>query len=616
MNKKMLPILAALLLMAGVNSAIAQSFEDFIIETRGDTVVVIDAIESGLNNTLHDAIELDVDPPEGRVYELVPNGIYWFTRQLNTPEDRPLVIAGADYTRLVQSDSELEPPNIHGTTVDGSATNGGFFQVRNDVTFKNLIASASATNNSQGWHVVIARSAGNTITLDNVLMEHNNWIFVHSNDFAGTKVHISDSYFLNMSGEPILRNGGIYDNSRNPTSELVVENSTHVMAQGQFYKFRSFKFDKAFFNHNTFVNVANNVLVGWGHHTNLTVTNNLFVNSNATPYFPGKNFSSTDQDSLAHGIINVAHLPEDDAAFEQYTMYGKERKILVFNNGVFWDDRLDDIVVQLNNMESRDRSDWVTQMITMNSRTQEIFNDNERYPLMNEGNWVMGGDPDFIEPRGLMTDMIDELVISIVDLADQGTRVFPKWRMPGNETSRGGDDGLMPYPDWPIPANLAYNNSAYLTAGLGNLPLGDLNWFPESKALFNEWKEELHAELESAIDDGRDPEYRSLVTSIEDPAMLPNTPTRFELSQNYPNPFNPATQIRFTLQSNADVKLDIFDVTGRLVGTLINDSMNAGSHSVTWDATNQSGAPVGSGVYIYRLTVGEEVQSRSMTLIK
>ncbi|MCA1803055.1 MAG: T9SS type A sorting domain-containing protein [Rhodothermaceae bacterium] len=610
MKNKMLPIIVALLLMAGVNPAIAQSFEDFITETRGDTVVVIDAVESGLNNTLHDAIELDANPPEGRVYELAANGIYWFTRSLQTPEDRPLVIAGPDYTRLVQRDSELEPPNIHGTTVDGSATTSGFFQFRNDITFKNLIASPSATNNAQGWHMIVAASAGNTVTLENILFEHNNWVFVHSNDYEGTKLHIRDSYFLNMSGEPILRNGGIYDNSRNPTGELIVENSTHVMAQGQFYKFRSFKVDKAFFNHNTFVNVANNVLVGWGYHTNLTVTNNLFVNSNATPYFPGKNLSSTDQDSLPHGIINVAHLPEDNDSFDDWTLYGAERKILVFNNGVFWDDRLDDIVVQLNNMEARDRTDWVTQMITMNSRTQEIFNDNERYPLMNEGNWVMSGDPDFIDHKGLMTDMVDEIIPSIVDLANEGTIVFPKWRMPGNETSRGGDDGLLPYPDWPIPANLAYNNSEYLTAGLGNLPLGDLNWFPESKALFNANKDDLHAELDNALNEGRNPVFTG--TSIDNPSIQPNTPTSFELSQNYPNPFNPTTSISFNLPKSQEITLKVFDMLGREVATLINSEQYAAGQSVV----NFDASSLGSGVYIYRLTVGEEVQSRSMTLIK
>lgn len=612
MSKKMLPLLVVLVCVVGINSAVAQSFDDYIIETRGDTVVVIDALDSGEDNTLPNAIELDAAPPEGRVYELVPNGIYWFTRQLNTPNDRPLVVVGADNTRMVQSESDMMPPNIHGSTVEGAATNGGFFMFRDDLTIKNIISSASATDNSQGWAWTEARTAGKTITLENVLFEHNNWIFIQSNEVPNTSIHIRDSYFANMSGEPCRRNGGVYDNTSHPTAELVVENSTHVMAQGMMYKFRGFHFERAFINQNTFVNAAGQLFASFGYHTNLTVTNNLFVNSNVQGYFPGLDADETDQDNLPHGIINVNHLPDGVEPFDQYA--DADRKILVFNNGVFWDDRLDDIVTQLNTIEAQGRSDWVTQMITMNSRTQDIFNDNDRYPLMNEGNWVMGGDPGFVEPQNLMTEMVDELILFSVDTADEGTYVLPKWRMPGNETARGSDDGLMPYPDWPIPVNLAYTNSAYLTAGLGNMPLGDLNWFPESKALFNELRAELHAELEAALNEGRDPVFGD--TYAENPGLDSQNPRGFELVQNYPNPFNPATQIQFTLQSSADVKLDIFDVTGRLVATLINDSMNAGSHTVTWNATNNAGVSVGSGVYIYRLTVGEEVQSRTMTLIK
>ncbi|MDI6402304.1 FlgD immunoglobulin-like domain containing protein, partial [Balneolaceae bacterium ANBcel3] len=524
-----------------------------------------------------------------------------------TPE-RPIHVVGADDTRMVQNQSEAMPPNLHGSTVEGEPTNGGFFFFTDDLTLKNLIASASATDNSQGWALIEARTSGKTLTLDNVLFEHNNWIFIQSNEVPNTSLHISDSYFVNMSGEACRRNGGVYDNTAHPTAELIVENSTHVMAQGMMYKFRGFYFGKAFFNHNTFVNASSNLFTSFGYHTNLTMTNNLFVNSNVQGYFPGLDVEETDQDNMPHGIVNVALLPDDDESFEGYTE--EDRRILVFNNGVFWDDRLDSIVEELNAIAAQDRTDWVSQMMTMNARSQELF-DNSSY--MNEGNWIMGGDPDFTNPENLMTDMVDALVAFSIDAADDGGQVLPKWRIdPDRQTARGSDDGMMPYPDWPIPVDLSYSNSAYLSAGLGGMPLGDLNWFPADKETFNALKDELHAELESALNEGRDPQYGT-PSSVEN---VPQGPTSFELAQNYPNPFNPATQIRFTLQNSADVKLEVYDVTGRLVSTLINDSMGAGSHTVTWDATNQSGMSVSSGVYIYRLTAGEEVQARTMTLIK
>lgn len=79
------------------------------------------------------------------------------------------------------------------------------------------------------------------------------------------------------------------------------------------------------------------------------------------------------------------------------------------------------------------------------------------------------------------------------------------------------------------------------------------------------------------------------------------TPEAFALLQNYPNPFNPTTRIAFALPEPAEIELAIFDISGRLVKTLAAGRKQTGRHEVIWDATNQQGAPVSSGVYIYRL---------------
>ena len=85
----------------------------------------------------------------------------------------------------------------------------------------------------------------------------------------------------------------------------------------------------------------------------------------------------------------------------------------------------------------------------------------------------------------------------------------------------------------------------------------------------------------------------------------------FTLNQNYPNPFNPATQIQFTLPETMDVRLDIYNIAGQRVATLVNEQREAGQHTVEFDGTQ-----VASGVYIYRITAGSFVQTRKMTLIK
>lgn len=615
----MISMFMGILCFAVFNTVQAQDFDDYIEETRGDTVVVSDFVDMGNQaNSLAEAIELDEDPPEGRVYELKAGGFYWLTTQISTPEDRPLDITGSESARVVQSgDDDPMPPIIGGTTVDGVPVDGGFFLLNNDFTLKNAVGVVGATDNSQGWDFINNQSTGTTATIENVLLEHTNWVLFNT-EASGHSLNISDSYFVNMSGEACRRNGGVYDNVNENTESLRVENSTHVMAQGMMYKFRGHHFNEAFFNHNTFVNVSGHLFPSFGYHTDLTVTNNLFVNSHVQGYFegldgPDEGSNETDQDNLPHGIINVNELPDGTASFEDYEE--EDRMILVYNNGVFWDERLDDIVDQLNDREAMDRDDWVSQMMFMNDRTQDMFDNEDDYPMFQEDNWIEGGDPDFNDPQDLMTDQVDELIQWSVETGAGTDYTMSKWRMEGNETSRGGDDDNFNFPDWPIPVDLAYSNNDYLSAGLGALPLGDLNWFPDEKEAFVENRESLHDELQNAKESGEAPQHAIVVSATDDEQRI-DQPTNFTLEQNYPNPFNPNTQITFTLQDAEDVQLKVYDVTGRLVATLVDESMNAGTHTATWNAVNETGEGVSSGVYIYQLTAGDQTISRTMTFMK
>jgi len=96
--------------------------------------------------------------------------------------------------------------------------------------------------------------------------------------------------------------------------------------------------------------------------------------------------------------------------------------------------------------------------------------------------------------------------------------------------------------------------------------------------------------------------------SLSNPLGLPS---EFALNQNYPNPFNPTTQISYQLPQQADVRLEVFDMAGRQVATLVNRAVSAGTHTVNFDATNLS-----SGVYMYRLQAGSVVLTKKLTLIK
>ncbi|MCF8242027.1 MAG: T9SS type A sorting domain-containing protein [Melioribacteraceae bacterium] len=93
-------------------------------------------------------------------------------------------------------------------------------------------------------------------------------------------------------------------------------------------------------------------------------------------------------------------------------------------------------------------------------------------------------------------------------------------------------------------------------------------------------------------------------------------PTEYSLDQNYPNPFNPTTQLRFAIPDAGLVSLKIYNMLGQEVTTLISGYKEVGTYNVAWNGTDNFGNKVTSGVYIYRITAGDFVQTKKMILLK
>ena len=98
-------------------------------------------------------------------------------------------------------------------------------------------------------------------------------------------------------------------------------------------------------------------------------------------------------------------------------------------------------------------------------------------------------------------------------------------------------------------------------------------------------------------------------------------PRAFSLEQNFPNPFNPETRIRFTLASTQHAELKVYDILGREVAVLLDETKPAGQYEVVFpdrvgSAAGGVAGRLASGVYIYRLASGEHVMSRKMLLMK
>ncbi|MEW5701764.1 MAG: Ig-like domain-containing protein [Candidatus Zixiibacteriota bacterium] len=95
-----------------------------------------------------------------------------------------------------------------------------------------------------------------------------------------------------------------------------------------------------------------------------------------------------------------------------------------------------------------------------------------------------------------------------------------------------------------------------------------------------------------------------------------SVPTEYALEQNYPNPFNAGTVVRFSLPRDGSVRLEIFDILGRRVRALVDESMTLGSYAVDWNGADDGGAPVASGVYFYRLEASGYSRVRSMLVLR
>ena len=111
----------------------------------------------------------------------------------------------------------------------------------------------------------------------------------------------------------------------------------------------------------------------------------------------------------------------------------------------------------------------------------------------------------------------------------------------------------------------------------------------------------------------------SLITSVDDDPIKNIIPKSELLISNYPNPFNPYTLIVFTIPydlTNESVELNIYDVQGSLVKTLVYENLSAGNYIVKWEGNTDNLQSVASGIYFYNIKVGDQIKSGKMNLLK
>jgi hypothetical protein len=578
-----------MLVLFQVSSVYAQTYtlEDYVLEHRGDTLVIKDDADMGEANTVYNCLLADSqDVPAGRVYMLRTMGYYGFTNSPTTSSTRKVIIVGEDSQLFKTSTNADFPPIVSGDVpLEGDPTSGGM-TVGYDLEVKNLDIEIGNANGDIGWSWFGFQGADQRLTLDNCIMEHTWWIFISPG--TNSKIYVRNNYFVNMTGYACRRNGGVID-CQTDVDTILVENNTHIWAQGMSYKSRNNTINKAIFNHNTFINCSNLMFMNAGYLSNLSLTNNMFINCNLQPYAGdiNRDADECDQGNLPTGLVNVMSL--DSTGYDPDSIF-----IYVDKNLVYWDPKFDDMVSEFNSTAAGGYTNWSDQKITMNSRTQSMFDDNT-YSKLREYGWIKDHAlPSFTDPANLFTDQLDVMYNYTKGQADDNsTEILPMWRLVNDA------DEYFTYADWPIPVDLSYSDADLLTAGLGGFPVGDLNWFPTQFATWSAQSDKEYTDINNA----------TMGITAVNPVNV--NPSKFELKQNYPNPFNPNTEISFTLPNSGNVTLKVYNTLGEQVASLVNGYKEANTYKINFNASS-----LPSGVYIYTINYDNASISKKMMLLK
>ncbi len=591
----------ALILLIPVTSVYTQTLMDYVSEVKGDTLVIKDYYDmNNQQSSLYWAMKLDTgDVPAGRVYELKANGYYPLGQNPTTL--RNTVIVGEDPTSIVKNgNASSRPPLICGADTTGvfPFPNAAAINVTHDLTVKNCNIILYGDGLGFSYSIIYADSSNLKMTFDNCLIEHLNkdFIFIPQGK-TGYNITLRNCYIVNLNGFPCRRSGGVLD-FFSDMDTLLVENCTHINGQGSMYRLRHGYYPKRIiFNHNTFINSAGNTFMNPGYQNNVSFTNNIFINCNLqcfAPILSTMDVSETDAGNLPTGLVNVY---PDSADVANNT----PRKFLCQDNLVYWDPSFADMDSILNANKVNGVTNWQSQKIIMNVRTDSMFKhlgpySSTPYSYLVTDTWK-NQLPAFTDTKDLLTTQLPILKTFALTTVDTSSFTsLPTWRV----INTGSNDFLKS--DWPIPVDLSYSDADLQTAGLGGFPIGDLNWFPDKKVQWLAQRDAEYSYINTELNSGQ------IISAVQTENSLP---VKFQLQQNYPNPFNPTTIIKYQIPVNSYVTLKVYDILGNLVKTLVDNYQAQGEYSINFNAGN-----LASGVYFYRLQAGNFTAAKKLLLLK
>jgi len=577
-----------------------------VAQAAGDTLLVLATPAGNLNNVINgDTLVGGLRAHPDRVYKLRCGNVYNVTEPIKVNGD--LHMCSNDSTN---GGAPVRPPTLAPAILPDNSTIDHFFEFVGKgakVTLNNLyLLSVTSEQKFVGW------SAGLRIQADSVNVNLRKIIFDSFTE-AGiriyaqwTKLDVQDCKFRNHMHPSSWFGGQSYmTDAPNHLDTVKFINNTFFSNNSYLFSVRGY--DKmSIFDHNTLVyGTVNPFLTRQG--SNLKIRNNLFYAMHAMGGNPDHVWGSwflNWSDTVSSAIIQIrgqmnyngqavagseAYVDSAHGVFANMVTNGT-RHIDVQNNDYCWPSKMASFYQAYNDtVQIYDSIDyqisggkgWVKRILIPPTFINGIGLATLDTIAAAGGLAAYGGnltlDPQFSNTN--VNNQMDKL-IEYVHKISVGKLDTVAWHFKPT--------GNLYPPVWPLPEDLAYSNASLMTAGKDGFPIGDLNWFPVKKA---EW----------------------LLTDVK---RIDPLPQEYNLAQNFPNPFNPSTTIQFTIPKNAVVKLVVYNMLGQKVRTIVNQEMEAGTFTASWDGRNDAGNQLSSGAYFYRIETKDFAKTMTMLLLK
>jgi hypothetical protein len=510
-----------------------------------------------------------------RVYELSRGGVYFSRAIITIQSGKTLRFRAASGTGakpvvyLWETGTGGTPTRPPGNFV---VLNGGNLEMKNICVTGFYEHEPDRLDGVQGG-LINTTAVGSSIIVDGCILSNVNGQPIRTG-FNVVKVKVTNTIFANMGALTTsnLGAGKGLDLREATVDTLIVENCTFVNYQDRVIRHYNFsdpiagtgpiKYGKI--NHNTFINgMGYHGLISLGNVGNhIRITNNLFLDGFA----------------LGEDSTDASRAAEWANTGEKY-QNGNNRITWIFS-------------------APNDTTQWriSNNFYTISDSGQKFLND-FGFGVAQRLSWHInaklqsqGGDSllAFRVATGLTLANAPRLMTNMLRWYESPTGGNKSKNTPGLVFNKATDDfdrRLLEYYRDTLNASYSTSAEAY-TGAMGAYPVGDLNWFPDRYA---QW----------------------LLDPVSSVGGVGQIPSQFSLEQNYPNPFNPSTRITYSVPVESNLRLEVFDLLGRKVATLVSEQKAAGTYTVEFDASQ-----LNSGVYFYQLSTQSHVIARKMLLVK